>query len=160
MPSLAGMPAFYTHWQLIMFRDGRRRDPQMSPVAAALGDDDMADLAAFYAAQRARPRPAPADAALVSAGASLARRHHCTACHGPTLMGQGQVPRLAGQDLDYLRRRLHGYRERTTSDLEGLMTVAAQGLSAEDVERLAHYLASLAPAEPRETPAPEGSTRR
>jgi cytochrome c553 len=158
MPSLAGMPAFYTHWQLIMFRDGRRRDPQMSPLAAALSDDDMADLAAFYAAQPPRPRAAPVDPGLARAGAPLARRYHCTSCHGLTLMGQGQVPRLAGQDLDYLRRRLHGFRERTASDLDGTMTVAAQALSAEDVERLAHYLAGLGPAGHRVAPAtPDGT---
>jgi len=47
---------FFTHWQLIKFRDGRRKDPQMSPFAANLSDDDMADLAAHYAAQRPQPR--------------------------------------------------------------------------------------------------------
>jgi cytochrome c553 len=57
-PSLAGMPAFYTHWQLIMYRDGRRRDPQMSPFGINLSDADMADLAAYYAAQPPRRRPA------------------------------------------------------------------------------------------------------
>ena len=51
VPSLAGQPVFYTHWQLILFRDQRRKDPQMSPVAASLSDADMADLAAYYAAQ-------------------------------------------------------------------------------------------------------------
>ncbi|MGH7318084.1 MAG: c-type cytochrome, partial [Candidatus Rokuibacteriota bacterium] len=49
VPSLAGMPAFHTHWQLIMFRDGRRRDAQMSPFAAHLSDEDMAVLSAYYA---------------------------------------------------------------------------------------------------------------
>src|SRR6266852_5716595 len=43
-PSLAGQPVFFTHWQLIKFRDGRRKDPQMSPLAEKLDDADMADL--------------------------------------------------------------------------------------------------------------------
>src|SRR5438876_736021 len=46
IPSLAGQPAFFTHWQLIKFRDGRRKDPQMAPFAANLSDADMGDLAA------------------------------------------------------------------------------------------------------------------
>ena len=39
-PSLAGHPAYYTHWQLVMFRNERRRDPQMTPMAAKLSDED------------------------------------------------------------------------------------------------------------------------
>src|SRR5213594_3502055 len=35
-PSLAGQPNFFTHWQLIKFRDGRRKDAQMSPFAEKL----------------------------------------------------------------------------------------------------------------------------
>src|SRR6516164_2441517 len=50
-PSLAGQPDYFTHWQLIKFRDGRRKDPQMSPFAQNLSDADMADLAAYYEAQ-------------------------------------------------------------------------------------------------------------
>jgi cytochrome c553 len=46
-PSLAGQPAYFTHWQLIKYRDGRRQDPQMSPFAKNLTDEDMGDLAAF-----------------------------------------------------------------------------------------------------------------
>src|SRR5262245_66621156 len=61
MPSLAGMPVFYTHWQLIMFRDGRRKDAQMSPFAVNLTDADMGDLAAYYAAQVPKSRPVQGD---------------------------------------------------------------------------------------------------
>src|SRR5260370_35870183 len=42
-PSLPEHPAYYTHWQLLMFRNERRRDPQMTPMAANLSDDDMAE---------------------------------------------------------------------------------------------------------------------
>ena len=61
-------------------------------------------------------------------------------------MGQLQIPRLAGQDLDYLVKRLRGYKAKTTSDLDGMMTMVAQSLSDEDVENLVHFLASM-PAE-------------
>src|SRR5262245_29701805 len=46
MPSLAGQPTMYTHWQLIKFRDGRRKNDQMTQFVAKLTDEDMADLAA------------------------------------------------------------------------------------------------------------------
>ncbi|MBI4635193.1 MAG: cytochrome c4 [Candidatus Rokubacteria bacterium] len=145
-PSLAGMPAYYTHWQLIMFRDGRRRDPQMSPFAERLSDADMADLAAYYAAQRPRARSTPSEVGKFATGRPLADAHHCTSCHGPGLIGQQQVPRLAGQDLDYLLKRLRGYRAKTTSDLDGMMTMVAESLTEQEIETLAHYIAALPPA--------------
>jgi cytochrome c553 len=142
-PSLAGMPTFYTHWQLIMYRDGRRRDPQMSPFAVNLSDADMGDLAAYYAAQLPRSRSAAVDPARVSAGQPLSQQHNCTSCHGPRLLGQQGVPRLAGQDFDYLLRRMRGYKSKTTSDLDGMMTMIAQSLSEADIENLVHFMASL-----------------
>ena len=71
---------------------------------------------------------------------------NCGPLHTPKLTGQQQVPLLAGQDLAYLLKLLRGFKARTASDLDGTMTMAAQPLSAEDVENLAHYLASLNPA--------------
>ncbi|HXJ82551.1 MAG TPA: c-type cytochrome [Candidatus Methylomirabilis sp.] len=143
IPSLAGQPIYFTHWQLIKFRDGRRKDPQMSPFAKTLTDDDMADLAAYYAAQQFRPRPATTDPAMIAAGQRLADVHHCSSCHRPGFTGQQQVPRLAGQDYDYLLKLLRGFKARTASDLDGTMTMAAQPLTDEEIVDLVNYLASL-----------------
>lgn len=145
-PSLAGQPAWFTHWALIKFREGRRKDPLMSPFAANLSDADMAGLAAYYAALPPRPRPQAVDAAKAAAGQRLAVSNQCTSCHRGDLSGQHQVPRLAGQDIEYLRRMLRAYKEGTAGDLEGLMTIAAQPLTETDIESLAYYLASLTPA--------------
>jgi cytochrome c553 len=142
-PSLAGQPAFFTHWQLIKYRDGRRKDPQMSPLAQGLSDTDMADLAAYFQAQRPRRRPAATDPARVAAGRRLADLHHCTSCHRPGLTGQQQAPRLAGQDYDYLLRLLRGFKARTASDLDGTMTIATQPLRDEDIESLVHFIVTL-----------------
>ena len=142
-PSLAGQPVYFTHWQLIKYRDGRRKDPQMSPFAKSLTDTDMADLSAYYAAQRPLARPATTDPAKVAEGKRLATVHHCASCHRPDLSGQQQVPRLAGQDADYLRRLLRAFKTRTASDLDGTMTIATQPLREDDIESLVHYLASL-----------------
>jgi cytochrome c553 len=142
-PSLAGQPVYFTHWQLIKYRDGRRKDPLMSPFAQSLSDTDMADLAAYYEAQRPRQRPAKIDGAKVAAGRELAALHHCTSCHKPGLVGQQQVPRLAGQDFDYLLKLLRGFKAKTASDLDGTMTMAAQPLQEQDVLNLVHFMASL-----------------
>ena len=142
-PSLAGQPTFFTHWQLIKYRDGRRKDELMSGFAAELSDEDMADLAAFYAAQKPRPRESAVDPAKAAAGRALVARHHCSSCHMPKLEGQKQMARLAGQDLTYLLKLLRGFKAQTASDLDGTMTMAAQPLTAQEIESLAHYIAGL-----------------
>ena len=142
MPSLAGQPTLYTHWQLVKFRDGRRKDPQMGPFAANLSHEDMADLAAFYAAQTPRPRPNTVDPAKAAAGQRLADAYHCTSCHRPGLVGYQQMPRLGGQDQAYLLKLLRGFKAQTSSDLDGTMTMAAQPLSDADIENLVHFMAS------------------
>ena len=143
VPSIAGQPNFFTHWQLIKYRDGRRKDPQMSAPAQNLSDTDMADLAAFYEAQRPRPRGSKTEPARVAEGRRLAALHHCTSCHRPDLSGQQQVPRLAGQDLDYLLKLRRSFKAKTATDLDGLMTMSAQPLHDEDIVNLVHFLASL-----------------
>jgi cytochrome c553 len=107
-PSLAGQPVYFTHWQLIKYRDGRRKDPQMSPFAKNLSDVDMADLAAYYASQRPVARPATTDPVKVAEGKRLATLHHCSSCHRPDLSGPR---RFAG---DQFRRTSH-----TRRDLDG-----------------------------------------
>jgi len=142
MPSLAGQPALYTHWQLVKFRDGRRKDPQMAPFAVNLSNEDMADLAAFYAAQTPRPRQNAVDPAKAATGQQLAVAYHCTSCHRPGLVGYQQIPRLSGQDMAYLLKLLRGFKAQTASDLDGTMSTAAQPLSDADIENLVHFMAS------------------
>ena len=50
-PNLAGQKEQYLAKQIKAFRDGTRKDPTMAPMVAALTDDDVANLAAYYAAQ-------------------------------------------------------------------------------------------------------------
>lgn len=142
-PSLAGQPAWFTHWTLFKFRDGRRKDPVMSPFAVNLSDADMADLSAYYAEQPPRPRAQAVDPAKAAAGQQLAVGYNCSSCHKPDLTGQNQVPRLAAQDLQYLLKVLRAYKAQSAGDLEGLMTQAAQPLSDPDIERLAHFMAGF-----------------
>ena len=50
-PNLKGQKEQYLAKQIKAFRDGTRKDPMMAPMVAALSDDDIANLAAYYAAQ-------------------------------------------------------------------------------------------------------------
>jgi cytochrome c553 len=145
IPSLAGQPALYTYYQLLQFRERQRVDPQMSPMAETLSAADMQDIAAYYAAQTlVTPRPT-GDSAKAADGRRLVQTHHCDSCHAPGLVGQNHVPRLAGQHYEYLVKQLRAFKAQTRTDMEGSMTMAAQPLSAEDIEMLAHYIADLGP---------------
>jgi cytochrome c553 len=142
VPSLAGQPAQFVATQLLMFREGMRKDAQMSPFAANLTNTDLNNLAAYFAAQKLA-LPAPAAAPAAEAGATLARQFNCVQCHGATLMGQQHIPRLAGQQREYLRTQLRGFKAQTRFDMDGQMTSAAQPLSEADIDTLATYLAAI-----------------
>ena len=143
VPTLAGQPAQFIATQLIMFREKRRTDPLMSPIAAPLTNPEISALGKFFTAQQhAAPAKKPAGNVL-AAGRKLAEDYNCVVCHGPALKGQQHIPRLAGQQPDYLRTQLRGFMAGTRFDMDGNMTSAAQRLKPADVDVLAEYLSSL-----------------
>jgi cytochrome c553 len=79
----------------------------------------------------------------VAAGPGLTQKFMCTQCHGPALLGQQHIPRIAGQLPDYLRTQLKGFKTSTRSDIDGNMTSAAQALSEKDIEVLVDYIAGI-----------------
>ena len=144
MPSLAGQPAQFIATELFEFREGNRKDPQMTPLSASLSNADMNDLAAYFSAQKPGPpthRTDPANAALAP---QLAQQFNCVQCHGPALLGQQHIPRLAGQQFEYLKTQLRAFKAQTRADIDGNMTSAAQALSDQDIDVLVDYLAGLA----------------
>jgi cytochrome c553 len=143
MPSLAGQPAQFLSIELYQFREGTRKDPQMTPVAANLGNADMDDLAAYFSAQKMEPTGHKTDPANAALAPTLARQFYCVQCHGPALLGQQHIPRLAGQHFEYLRTQLRGFKAGTRADLDGNMTSAAQALADHDIDVLVDYIAGL-----------------
>jgi cytochrome c553 len=145
MPSLAGQPAQFIATQLYFFREGNRKDAQMSPLAASLSNAEMNELAAYFSKQRPVAAPRRTSPEHLAEGRSLAERYHCVQCHGARLLGLQHIPRLAGQQFAYLKTQLRAYKARTRADLDGTMTSAAQPLSDRDIEVLADYLSGLDP---------------
>ena len=145
VPSLAGQPAQMLSTQLFQFREGNRKDPQMTPLAAPMSNADMNDLAAFFSSQKAAPPLHKTDPANAAAAPALAQRFNCVQCHGPKLLGQQQIPRIAGQQYDYLRTQLRGFKAKTRADLDGNMSAATEPLTDKDIEILADYVAGLTP---------------
>jgi len=142
-PSLSGQPKQFIVSALFQFREGKRQNEVMSPMAAKLSNADMNDLAAWFSSQPAaapQHKTAPAN---VEKGRQLAVQNNCTACHSANLMGQQHIPRLAGQQKDYLRAQLASFKASTRGEMDGVMTSAAQALSANDIDVLADYMAGL-----------------
>jgi cytochrome c553 len=143
VPSLAAQPAMHTFLQLVQFRAKRRGDAQMSPFSEKLSDGDMRDIAAYYAAQAARPSEIQLDQAKAALGARLAQMHFCGSCHMPDMSGQNQIPRLAGQNYEYLVKQLRRLKSGARRDIDGTMASAAQALSEQDIENVSHFLSGL-----------------
>lgn len=126
-----------------MFREGRRQNDQMTPFVEKLKNADLNDLALFFSSQKmiAPTRTTAADN--VAQGKAITEKNNCVACHTATLTGQQHIPRLAGQQPDYLREQLKLFRASKRADFDGTMTSAVQGLTPGDIEILADYLAGL-----------------
>jgi cytochrome c553 len=142
-PSLAGQTWRYLYVELKDFKEGRRSNPVMSPMAAPLSRQDMIDIANFYAAQPLKPSAFKADDAKVKLGKAKADETLCVMCHLGGFTGQNEIPRVAGQQYDYIVQQLHNFKTRTRTNDAGNMTSVAQTLSDADIENLGHYLTSL-----------------
>jgi cytochrome c553 len=144
-PSLAGQPAQAISTQLYQFREGNRKDPQMTPMAANLSNKEMNELAAYFSRQRPSAPTHKSAPESVAAGPKLTQQYNCVQCHGPALLGQQHIPRLAGQQYDYVLAQLRKFRAHARADLDGNMTAATEPLTEKDIEVLADYVAGLNP---------------
>ena len=142
-PSLAGQPVQFIATALFQFREGNRKDAQMTPMAAPLSNAEMNELAAYFSKQKPAPPTHKTGPENATAGKQLTERYNCVQCHGPTLGGQQHIPRLAGQQAEYLKTQLRGFKAQKRSDIDGNMTSAAQPLTEKDIEIIADYLAGL-----------------
>lgn len=142
-PNLAGQTWRYLYVQLKDFKEGRRKDPVMSGMAAPLSREDMIDIANFYAAQQPKPSSFKADDAKVALGKAKADETLCVMCHLGGFAGQNEIPRVAGQQYEYIIKQMKAFKTRTRTNDAGNMTSVAQTLSDADIENLAHYLTSL-----------------
>jgi cytochrome c553 len=138
--------------QLKHFKDGSRNNPVMAGQVAALSDQDMQDLAVYFAAQAPAPGVASKDAVakvqtLYRAGAPDRSVPACAACHGPTGAGNPAAgyPRVGGQHADYSAAQLNTYRsgERKAGANGQIMAAVAAKLTDEEIAALASYLNGL-----------------
>jgi cytochrome c553 len=143
VPSLAGQSWRYLYIQLRDFKEDRRSNPLMSPMAQPLSREDMINVANFYAAQPLKPSAFKADEAKARLGKAKADETLCTMCHLGEFKGQNEIPRVAGQSYQYIVAQLKAFKERTRTNDAGNMTSVARTLSDADIENLAHYITGL-----------------
>jgi cytochrome c553 len=147
-PSLAGLGADYIAEQLKNFKDGKRANPVMMPMAASLSPDDMADIGAYFdslpnTGLEADPSFWQAGEKLYRGGDAGRQIPACLACHGPTGRGNdpAKFPALRGQQSGYVVKQLNDYASGTrTTGPNGVMQTIAKRLSPEDIRNLASYI--------------------
>jgi len=144
-PILAAQSWRYIYIELKDFKEGRRSDPQMSPMAANLSQDDMVALGNYFAAQKQRPIKFPIDGAKVEAGRKVSDSVLCPMCHLGGFVGQNEIPRVAGQWPQYVKKQLEDFKAKRRTNDAGNMTSVAAGLSDQDIENLSQYIGNLGP---------------
>ena len=142
-PSLAGQTWRYIYIELKDFSEGRRTDPVMTPISKVLSRDEMIELGNWYAAQKPATNQFKADSTKVDAGRKVADAVLCPMCHGGGFVGQNEVPRVAGQNPEYIRKQLQDFKAKRRTNDAGNMTSVAHTLSDADIENLSQYIANL-----------------
>ncbi len=148
-PSLAGQSEAYLVKQLKAFKSGQRDNAVMAGMASPLSDDDMQNVAAYFASQTLKPAAAKTSAAgrkLYVSGDAKRGITACIACHGIKGGGMDKAafPSIAGQRSAYIKAQLELFRSgKRANDPNGMMQNIAVRLSDDDISAIANYMAAL-----------------
>lgn len=154
-PILAGQHAAYTAKQLRNFKakpgatEAERANAIMAGFAAMLSEEDLRNVAAFYAGQAPRSAGAQrkelveAGRAIYKAGIPSKSVPSCAGCHGPAATGiPAEYPRLAGQHAKYTEGQLVGFRGGVRKNSAQMISIAAK-MSDAEIAAVSEYIASL-----------------
>jgi cytochrome c553 len=153
-PKLAGQGERYLTKQLHDIKSGKRTVLEMTGLLTNLSDQDLADLAAYFASQKGSV--GAADEKLVKRGENLFRGGDlakglpaCTGCHSPNGAGNAAAgfPHLGGQHAQYIAKQLTDFRKeeggRTNDGDTMTMQTIAKRLSDEDIAAVSSYIQGL-----------------
>jgi len=150
-PSLAGQHASYIYKQLMDFKAGRRENATMTGMVAALNEDDMKNLAAYFESQK--PKGAAFDGDLIEKGQNIYRGGitaaniaACMGCHEPTARGNGPAawPALAGQHPEYIVAQLQAFKQgMRANDPNGMMRNLVTRMEEPEMKAVAAYIAGI-----------------
>jgi cytochrome c553 len=148
-PKLAGQQQAYLLRELTDYKEGRRQSDVMVPVVATLSTEDMAKLAAYYAAQKptpgtvTRPELLALGKRIYLEGNTKSGVPSCDGCHEENGEGSKKFPRVAGQHTAYALEQIRQYATGKRSNGVQVMRTIAERLSKEEAEAVAEYMASL-----------------
>ena len=151
VPKIAGQNAAYIASSLNAYKKGDRKHPTMRGIATSLSDQDIADLAAFYAASGTVEGSTALAAAPAASGdaAALLAKGNCVSCHGASFSAPiaPSYPRIAGQHGDYLLVALKSYKTDAGNPQVGrnnaIMGGVAKQFSNAELKVMANYLGGL-----------------
>jgi cytochrome c553 len=168
-PKLAQQDESYLQKQLHAFKDGSRKNPMMSSIAKSLSNEDIADIAAYYMAQKVSANDLPvfhdddddkpvadkkaAVEKLIAEGGNLYRNGDlsrevsaCIACHGP--LGEGNepaaFPALRSQHADYLIKTLTDFKNGDRSNNpENMMHMITKKMTIEEIKAVSYRISMM-----------------
>jgi cytochrome c553 len=142
-PNLAGQYAAVTYKELNDFKTGARVNAVMAPLVAKMSNQDMLDLAAYYAylprvpTSRANDRLAAPP--IVISGAPMRNIAPCGSCHGD-LDNKAGSPWLGGQSAVYIKAQLRAFASGARrNDISQQMRNIARNMTAEEIDQVARY---------------------
>lgn len=149
---LAGQSPQYIIRQVEAFRSGARKNDIMSIMARSVADEDLLDIAAYFASQKPiagnGAGQTPAAKTLYASGDPARGILACALCHGEAGKGSnaGPViyPLIAGQEFHYVEKQLLDWRNGLRADSpDGVMVRISKALTDAEITALANYLAGL-----------------
>ena len=143
IPIIWGQNAGYLYLQFRDFQKGARKDDRMTPIAQGIVKEDALALAEYFAAKTWPNTGAPAASKADTEVAMAANKSIvCTSCHLEQFQGDSSVPRLAGQEHDYLLKTMMDFRNHTRANNPG-MSDLMNTATPEQLSAMAAYLAGL-----------------
>jgi cytochrome c553 len=163
-PKLAGLGEKYLYKQMREIKSGQRKVVEMTGMLAALSDEDMQNVAAYYAAQTTQlsgakdikvqlqsglnsEDPIALGAKVYRSGNAESGIPACSGCHSPRGLGNAPAgyPRISGQHADYLAKQLKAFRngDRTNDGDNRIMRQVAQYMTDAEIQSVSNFIAGL-----------------
>ena len=139
-PALEGQTREYLYRQMLAYKEKRRPYSTMQTNVSSLTNDEMREIAAYFAAQKPLRTTLPISAEKAARGKTVVEKLECASCHQPDYSGRSEIPRLAGMNPRYLQWQLISF----SADSRPHPAIScSRPISGPDAEDIAQFLAQL-----------------
>jgi len=152
-PNLAAQHSSYIIKQIQNFQEGVRINETMNGMVVGLSQQDIEDIAAYFASQSLQPQELETDVEVIKTGRKIFKGGNrytgvpaCAGCHGPNGIGNGPAafPHLAGQKSTYIVKTLKDFQSGArANDTNEIMRNIAAKLTENEINAVAAYMATL-----------------